>query len=118
VLRRLFAVVALWAILAGCSSPPGPAAAERSICKTVRTQLDALPKEQALPPYAASEAKQLLNGATPLQSTTVFLRNSFIHELILSHDATFTHLGDVLYRNAGDASAIGELDARCSALGL
>jgi hypothetical protein len=118
VLRRLIAGAALWALLAGCSGSPGPTAAERSICKIVRTQLDALPKEQPLPPYAAAESKQLLKGAAHPQNTIVFLRSSFVHELIRSHDLTFQQLGDALQRSTGGDSAIGQLDARCSALGL
>lgn len=83
----------------------------------VRTQLDALPKERPLPDYAVSESKRLLEGATP-QSTIVFVRTSFVHELIRSDDPTFEHLGEALQRGTGVASLIGQLDARCSALGL
>ena len=116
-LRRVIAGVALWAILAGCSGPSGPSAAERSICKPVRTQLDALPKERPLPDYAVSESKRLLEGATP-QSTIVLFRTSFVYKLIRSNDPTFQHLGEALQRGTGVVSAIGQLDARCSALGL
>ena len=116
-LRRLIAGVALWALVAGCSGPSGPSAAEHSICKGVRTQLDALPKERPLPAYAASESEELLKGATR-QSTIAFFRTSFVHELIRSNDLTFQHLGEALQRSSGSASAIGQLDARCSALGL
>jgi hypothetical protein len=117
VLRRLIAGVALGVLMAGCSGPSGPSAAERSICKTLRTQLDALPKERPLADYAVSESKRLLEGATP-QSTFVFVRTSFVHELMRSNDPTFRHLGEAFQRGTGDASAIGRLDARCSALGL
>jgi len=117
VLRRLIAGVAFCALLAGCSGPSRPTAAQRSICKTVRTQLDALPKERPLPAYAVSETKRLLKGATP-PSTIVFFRTSFVHELIRSDNPTFQHLGDILQRSAGGGATIGQLDARCSALGL
>jgi hypothetical protein len=115
--RRLIAGVALWALLAGCSSPSGPSTAERSICKTVGTELDALPKERPLPAYAVSESKRLLEGATP-QSTIVFFRTRFVHELIRSDDPTFQHLGEALRRSTGSDATVGRLDARCSALGL
>jgi hypothetical protein len=118
VLQRLIAGVALCALLAGCSGSPGPTAVERSICKTVRAQLDALPKEEPLSPYAASESKQLLKGATSSQSTVVFVRISFVHELIRSNDPTFQRLGAALQRGVGTANPVRQLDARCSALGL
>jgi hypothetical protein len=117
VLRKLTAGVALWALLAGCAGPSGPSTAERSICRAVRAQLDALPKQRPLPDYAVSESKRLLGGATS-QSTIVFFRTSFVHELTRSGDPTFERLGEVLQRGTGVASAIGQLDARCSAIRL
>jgi len=76
-----------------------------------------VPKERPLPDYAVSESNQPLKGATP-QSSIVFFRTSFVHELIRSDDLTFQQLGEALQRSTGGASAIGQLDARCSALGL
>jgi len=113
----LIAGVALWALVAECSGPSGSSAAQRSICKTVRTQLDALPNNERLPDYAISESKRFFEGTTP-QSTIVFFKTSFVHELTRSHDPTFQRLGEALQRDAGVASAIGQLDAGCSALGL
>ena len=115
-LRRLIAGVALWALLAGCSGPSGPPAAERSVCKTVRT-LPAVSKNRPLSAYAISESAGLIGSAGP-QSTIVFVRTSFVHELIRSNDPTFRRVGEALQRGAGGASATGQLDARCSALGL
>jgi len=86
----LIAGVALWALLAGCPGPSGPSAAERSICKTVRTQIDA--------------------------SITVFVSTSFVHDLIRSDAPTFQRLGEAIQRT--DLYPVGKLDARCSALGL
>jgi hypothetical protein len=117
VLRRLIAGVALLALLAGCSGPSRPSAAERSICKTVRTGLDDLPKDRPIPDHAISESEGFFGSASP-QRTTVFVRTSFVHELIRSNDPTFQRVGEALQRDAGVASAIGQLDARCSALGL
>jgi hypothetical protein len=110
--------VALLALLAGCSGPTGSTSAERSICKTVRTQLGTQPWTGPLPAYAASEAKQLLGGSTSAEKSVVFVRTSFVHELIESHDPTFQRLGQAVQRDAGVGSAIGQLDARCSTLRL
>jgi hypothetical protein len=91
VLRRLIAGVALCALLAGCSGPSGPSAADRSICKTVRTEFDAI---------------------------TFFVRPTFDHELIRSHDPTFQRLGEALQRDAGAGTPVSQFNTRCSALGL
>ena len=115
--RRLIAGVALGALLAGCSGPSGPTAADRSVCKTVRTQLAAVPKNRPLPAYAISESEGLIGSASP-ESTVVFVSASFVHELIHTEDPTFRRAGEALQRGAGSASTTGRLEARCSALGL
>ena len=115
--RRLIAGIALWALVDGCSGPSGPTAADRSVCKTVRTQLAAVPKNRPLPAYAISESEGLVGSASP-ESTVVFVRTSFVHELIHTEDPTFRGVGDALRRGASSASTTGQLEARCSALGL
>ena len=120
--RRAALAVALCGLLAGCSEKAGPTSAQRSICKTVRTQLDVLDLNQGSLPNKAediAESKHLLGHAVSSSvSTFVFIRSAFVHDLTQSDDPTFQRLGTALKQRTGVVSPISQLDARCRSLGL